>query len=144
MEVSSQLHALAALLPRGTASGTHWMGGWVSPRAGWMLWIRAKFLVPAGNRNSAVQLIAHRYTYSAIPVLGYGHNQSVLPLSVCTQTFRNRTLYHLIKCSLCLLHWTQWASGHSRKWNNLSETFIHACLLTSPSRYTLLCNVTPS
>jgi hypothetical protein len=33
MEVSGQLHASAAL-PPGKATGTHWIGGWVGPRAG--------------------------------------------------------------------------------------------------------------
>jgi hypothetical protein len=33
MEVSGQLHALAALPPRETAPDTHWIGGWVGPRA---------------------------------------------------------------------------------------------------------------
>jgi hypothetical protein len=31
--VSGQLHAPAALLP-GKTPGTHWIGGWVGPRAG--------------------------------------------------------------------------------------------------------------
>jgi len=33
MEVSDQLHAISALLPRKTP-GTHWIGGWVSAK-GW-------------------------------------------------------------------------------------------------------------
>jgi len=33
MEGSGQLHALAALPPKERACGTHWMGGWVDPRA---------------------------------------------------------------------------------------------------------------
>jgi hypothetical protein len=33
MEVSGQLHALAALPLRERAPGTHWIGGWVDPRA---------------------------------------------------------------------------------------------------------------
>jgi hypothetical protein len=33
MEVSGQLHAPAALPPRERAPGTHWIGGWVGPRA---------------------------------------------------------------------------------------------------------------
>jgi hypothetical protein len=32
MEVSGQLHALAALPPRKNARGTHWIGSWVGPR----------------------------------------------------------------------------------------------------------------
>jgi hypothetical protein len=33
MEVSGQLHVPAALLPKERAPGTHWIGGWVGPRA---------------------------------------------------------------------------------------------------------------
>jgi hypothetical protein len=33
MEVSGQLHAPTALLPTEAAPGTHWIGGWVGPRA---------------------------------------------------------------------------------------------------------------
>jgi hypothetical protein len=33
MEVSGQLHAPTALPPRERAPGTHWIGGWVGPRA---------------------------------------------------------------------------------------------------------------
>jgi len=33
MEISGQLQALAGL-PPGRALGTHWIGGWVGPRAG--------------------------------------------------------------------------------------------------------------
>jgi hypothetical protein len=34
MGVSGQHHALAALYPREKTPGTHWIGGWVGPRAG--------------------------------------------------------------------------------------------------------------
>jgi hypothetical protein len=34
LEVSGQLHALAALPPGERAPGTHWIRGWVGPRAG--------------------------------------------------------------------------------------------------------------
>jgi len=33
MEVSGQLHAPAALLSGGIGPVTHWIGGWVGPRA---------------------------------------------------------------------------------------------------------------
>jgi hypothetical protein len=33
MEVSGQLHASAGLIPRERAPVTHWIGGWVGPRA---------------------------------------------------------------------------------------------------------------
>jgi hypothetical protein len=34
MGVSGQPHAQAALYPRGKNPHTHWIGGWVGPRAG--------------------------------------------------------------------------------------------------------------
>jgi hypothetical protein len=34
MGVSGQHHALAALYPRERTPGTHWIGGWVGPKAG--------------------------------------------------------------------------------------------------------------
>jgi len=34
MEGSGQLHALTALPPGKAAPGTHWLGGWLDPRAG--------------------------------------------------------------------------------------------------------------
>jgi len=34
MEVSGQLHNPVAFTPMERACGTHWTGGWVSPRAG--------------------------------------------------------------------------------------------------------------
>jgi len=34
MEVSGQLHPPAALLPENQPPGSHWIGGWVGPRAG--------------------------------------------------------------------------------------------------------------
>jgi len=34
MEVSGQLHTQAALLPEKELPSTHWVGGWVGPRAG--------------------------------------------------------------------------------------------------------------
>jgi hypothetical protein len=33
MEMSGQLHASATLPPEERAPGTHWIGGWVGPRA---------------------------------------------------------------------------------------------------------------
>jgi hypothetical protein len=34
LEVSGRLHAPAALTPEEKVVGTHWIGGWVDPRAG--------------------------------------------------------------------------------------------------------------
>jgi hypothetical protein len=48
MKVSGQLHAPAAL-PRGKKSpGTHWIGGWVDPRAGLDDVEKRKFLTLPG------------------------------------------------------------------------------------------------
>jgi hypothetical protein len=46
MEVSSQLHTLAAL-PVGKNPGTHWVGGWVCPGAGLDILEKSKISFPA-------------------------------------------------------------------------------------------------
>jgi hypothetical protein len=46
LEVSGQLHALAALSPR---KNTHWIWGWVGPRAGMDDMEKWKFLPPSGS-----------------------------------------------------------------------------------------------
>jgi hypothetical protein len=55
--------------PTETAPGTHWIGGWVGPRAG--LDDVEKILDPTGTRTPtpAVQRAASRYTNYAIPAL---------------------------------------------------------------------------
>jgi hypothetical protein len=50
MEVSSQLHAPAALPPRKRAPGTHWIGGWVGPTA--VLDAVVKRKIPSPRRQS--------------------------------------------------------------------------------------------
>jgi hypothetical protein len=59
MEVSGQLHALAALPPTETALGTHWPGGWVCPRAG--LDAVVKRIIPSlpGLEPLIIQPVAH-------------------------------------------------------------------------------------
>jgi hypothetical protein len=44
MGVSGQRHAPAALYPRGKDPSTHWIGGWVGPRAGLDAGARRKIL----------------------------------------------------------------------------------------------------
>jgi hypothetical protein len=72
MEVSGQLHAPAALSPRERAPRTHWIGGWVGPRA--VLDTVVKRKISSSRRESnprtpIVQPVAQRYTDSAITVL---------------------------------------------------------------------------
>jgi hypothetical protein len=50
MEVSGQLHALAAT-PKERAPGIHCIGGWVGPRAVLDVVVKEKFPAPAGNRT---------------------------------------------------------------------------------------------
>jgi hypothetical protein len=64
MEVSGQLHAPASL-PQERAPGTHWIGGWVDPRA--VLDAVVKSKIPSPHRESnprtpIVQPVAQRYT----------------------------------------------------------------------------------
>jgi hypothetical protein len=49
MEVTGQLHAPAAF-PPGKAPGTHWIGGWVGPRA--VLDAAVKRKIPSPRRES--------------------------------------------------------------------------------------------
>jgi hypothetical protein len=52
MGVGGQRHAPAALPPR-KKPGTHYVGGWVVPRAGrspGLVWTGAEYLVPTGIR----------------------------------------------------------------------------------------------
>jgi hypothetical protein len=58
LEVSGQLHAPAAL-PQGEALRSHWLGGWVGPRAG--LDLNLDPLI--------IQLVASRYTNYATVAL---------------------------------------------------------------------------
>jgi hypothetical protein len=72
MEVSGQLHALAALPPGERAPGIHWIGGWVGPRA--ILDTVVKRKIPShrqesNHRNPIVQPVAQRYTDWAIMAL---------------------------------------------------------------------------
>jgi hypothetical protein len=65
MEVSGQLHAPAASPPGKTATGTHWIGGWVGPRT--VLDAVLKRKIPSPRRESnprtpIVQPVAQRYT----------------------------------------------------------------------------------
>jgi hypothetical protein len=65
MEVSGQLHAPAALLPKERGHGTHWIGGWVGPRA--VLEAVVKREIPSPRRKSnprtrIVQPVTQRYT----------------------------------------------------------------------------------
>jgi hypothetical protein len=65
MEVSGQLHAPAALLPRKEPPATHWIGGWVGPRA--VLDVVVKRKIPSPHRESnprtpIVRPVAQRYT----------------------------------------------------------------------------------
>jgi hypothetical protein len=65
MDVSGQLHAPAALPPGKEHSGTHWIGGWVGPRA--ILDAVVKRKIPSPRRDSnprtpIIQLVAERYT----------------------------------------------------------------------------------
>jgi hypothetical protein len=65
MEVSGQLHAPATLPPRERDPGTHWVGGWVGPRAALDAVVKWKIPSPrreSKSRTSIVQPLAQRYT----------------------------------------------------------------------------------
>jgi hypothetical protein len=57
LEVSGHLHVPAALPPEVRATGTHWIGGWVGPRAGLDEVEKKKFV-----DLSVIQHVASRFT----------------------------------------------------------------------------------
>jgi hypothetical protein len=64
MEVSGQLHAPAALT-QGKRLRTHWIGGWVGPRAVLDAVVKRKIPSPrqeSNPRTPIVQLVAQGYT----------------------------------------------------------------------------------
>jgi hypothetical protein len=61
VEVSRQLQVPAALLPGEGAPGTHWIGGWVGPRADLNAMDKRKFCASTGSRTPTVKLVASRY-----------------------------------------------------------------------------------
>jgi hypothetical protein len=72
MEVSGQLHAPASLPPRERAPGTHWIGGWVGPKAVMDAVMKGKIPSSRWESNSVtpiVQPVAQRYTDWAITAL---------------------------------------------------------------------------
>jgi hypothetical protein len=65
MEVSGQLHASAALPPREIAPGTHWIGGWVGPKAVVDAVVERQVPSPcreSNPRTPIVQPVSQRYT----------------------------------------------------------------------------------
>jgi hypothetical protein len=65
MEVSGQLHAPADLPPRERAPVTHWIGGWIGPRAVQDAVVKRKIPSPhweSNPRTSIVQPVAQRST----------------------------------------------------------------------------------
>jgi hypothetical protein len=66
MELSGQLQAPAASPPRERDPGTHWIGGWVGPRAVLDTAVKRKIPSPrreSNPRTSIVLPVAQRYFY---------------------------------------------------------------------------------
>jgi hypothetical protein len=60
--VSPPFTPTAALSPRETAPGNHWIGGWVGPRAGLDAVVRIKIPSPLpGPEPLIIQSVAQRY-----------------------------------------------------------------------------------
>jgi hypothetical protein len=65
MEVSGQLHAPAASPPKERAPDTHWIGGWVGPRAVLDAVLKGKIPSPRQESNPTtliIQLVIQLYT----------------------------------------------------------------------------------
>jgi hypothetical protein len=70
--MSGQLHDPAALPPEIRAPGTHWIGGWVGPRAVLDAVVKRKIPSPhweSNPRTPIVQPVAQSYTDWAITAL---------------------------------------------------------------------------
>jgi hypothetical protein len=57
MEVSGQLHAAATLPPRERDPGTHWIGGWVGPRAVLDAVVNRKIPSPRPESSARTQIV---------------------------------------------------------------------------------------
>jgi hypothetical protein len=68
--VSGQIHAPGRFTPGEITPGTHWIGGWVGPRAG-LDAVEKINVAPVGNRTLAALPIALRYTDLVIPTPRY-------------------------------------------------------------------------
>jgi hypothetical protein len=66
MEVSSQFQA-SVVLPPGNEHLTHWIEGWMGPRASLDSVEYRNIFTPSRNRTLAVQPVSHRYTVWATP-----------------------------------------------------------------------------
>jgi hypothetical protein len=62
MEVSGQIHALAALFSGKEPPCAHWMGGSAGPRSGLVAMEDIKVVITSGDRTPAVHRVALRYT----------------------------------------------------------------------------------
>jgi hypothetical protein len=92
-------------IPRGRAPGTHWIGGWVGPRA--VLDAVMKRKIPAPRRESnpttpIVQPVAQRYTDWAITAL-FAKFHRLRKTSVFCVVLCNRTWDKI--CFIFVRHW---------------------------------------
>jgi hypothetical protein len=63
MEGSGQFHASGRFIPRERASGAHWIGGWVGPRADLDAVLNRKIPSPCRDSNPPIiQPAVQRYT----------------------------------------------------------------------------------
>jgi hypothetical protein len=73
MGVSGQRHAPAVLYPRGRTPGTHWIGGWVGPRAGLDAGARRK-ICPSGIEPQSPDRPARSQTLYCLSYRGSSAN----------------------------------------------------------------------
>jgi hypothetical protein len=88
MEVSGQFHTPAPFTHRDRAPSTHWIGGWVGPRA--VLDTAVKRKIPSPRRESnprtpIVQSVAERYTDWAIMALRNFIRTEIIGLNTSTE-----------------------------------------------------------
>jgi hypothetical protein len=85
--------------PRETASGTHWIGGWVSPRTGMDAVARKKILHPLPELEPPIiQPVAQRYTTELSRLLPYyGKGRVKVKLSLCLTKHHAMKTYWVVE-----------------------------------------------
>jgi hypothetical protein len=72
---------------KGTPPGTHWIGGWVGPRANLDICYRKNNFASAGDETSIVQSVVRRYTDWATPT----HMWRTIPIQKSGQSRRAKS-----------------------------------------------------
>jgi hypothetical protein len=90
----SSIPDLGRFTPGERAPGTHWIGGWVGPRAGLDAMEKREAVAPARNRTRTVQPVSRRYTDWAIPP----YDEEYLSNNHIRQSYHYVEEYYFLGC----------------------------------------------